>query len=511
MTIAHLCLLYFGVLIRPSVGTKQNPFALTNVNDNIHRIDGQFLVFFDTDCLARKDENMQQQFLTLFECYNHNMKTIDLYPNIGNHWIVLNRQPNCNLNDRTSIELHDYCIDSVVPDQIITASSASKTSDCKCESRKLKSKLWNLDSLTPKITDGFEFVKCESRFDPGFDLIVMDTGVDGDHSEFDGITFDRLFDAYPDQPNFNYHGTHVAGTFCGFKYGAFRAKNTNINLLDVRVLDSFGYGYICDGLNGYASIVAYLQNTTRKAIINLSLAGSRGRDIGIFDVYLEMIRENEGIMIAAAGNAANDSCLMSPALSPHTITVGSIDQNFELSWFSNYGDCVDIWAPGEGIWSAYIAGGIIESQGTSMAAPLVAGVAANILVANPSFEFQDVKDVLLDSAKDEIEYVTPEGERFCNEPRVEGSCKTYGIPCSKNEKSHKRHGKRKQKKKSHAAFDGLMVKDGDQNMNILRGSGRKYVVHLNVNLWMFASVLLLINMTLCCLCHQEINQWNRSK
>eukprot|EP01084_Bolivina_argentea_P194133 333048_1 len=423
-----LVLILFSVYLCISV----NPFDLTNKNGDI--IVGQYLVFFNTACLAETNYDVIDEFLALFTCYNFNTKLVDLYPDIGDYFIVVNKDELCDYNDNTQIEFPYFCINSIEQDAWGTVDS----SECACTSRNVNpSVFYNLDSLTPHIDNGIEFVQCISGYDPGFDIIVMDSGIDATHEEFDNIVYQRIFDAYPGDKKLYFHGTHVAGIIVGQNYGVFRAQNTKVKLLDVRVIDSSPSVNMCDFTNGYKAIIDYLQNNPqRNAIINFSI---RWDNSEIFDKLLALMRQNGGIMFASAGNKAVQSCLQSPSSSSDTFSVGSLDKNFDQSWFSNYGACVNIWAPGENITSAYVGGGSYSVTGTSMAAPLVAGVAANILMTNPQFNVDDIRRKLLslfNGAEYDVNFdrpdIDPEYKIFpqytapvLNQPRVQGSCKLY--------------------------------------------------------------------------------------
>eukprot|EP01083_Nonionella_stella_P071896 193430_1 len=492
-----------SVAIHSSTAIEQKPFVLKRKYSNA--IDGEYLIFFDSDCLAKeskKNTDVQQHFLDLFECYPLNTKKIDLFPDIDDHWIVVNHQSNCNLNDDTNIDFLDYCIDSVEQNRRSKVLDSSyKSSECTCSSRSVEDRLYNLDSLTPQITDGFEFVQCESDYDPGFDLIIMDTGINNKHPEFQGIRYERIYDA--DEGNaISRHGTHVAGTFCGLTYGAFRAKNTKVKLVDVRAVDSDNHIDKCAYINSYGAIIHYLRDKKRKAIINISLGDVKGEDLDLsFNKhikFLKMIRESGGIVITSAGNDNTDACNQQPAASRDTIAVGNVDADFNKAPKSNYGRCVDIWAPGDKIWSANVAGGAIVLSGTSMSSPLVAGVAANILMTNPQFDFQDIMDTLLDGGVD-LDFVA-------DQPRVQGTCDIYGVSATKP------HMRKQKKKKKYAALSHMNLNDDHDIYDSTNSDGRfemEYVVNLSAtsmrNLWIVAGFVLLVNIVLCGLYYQQHN------
>src|SRR5699024_8040868 len=193
------------------------------------------------------------------------------------------------------------------------------------------------------------------------------------------------------------HGTHVAGTIGGSTYGV--AKQTD--LVGVRVLD-------CDGRGSVSNIVDALdwvaQTASDSAVANMSIGG--GQSTAWNDATAGLV--DSGVTVAvAAGNAAQNACNVSPASVPEAITVGASNQNDERSTWpqapgseSNYGECLDIWAPGTEVKSSYINGDSSTATlgGTSMASPHIAGAAALHLGENPSDSPAAVRDALVGNA-----------------------------------------------------------------------------------------------------------------
>lgn len=179
----------------------------------------------------------------------------------------------------------------------------------------------------------------------------------------------------------NGHGTHVAGTVAGKIYGV--AKQVNVR--SVKVLNEEGQGSLFGLLeciefvtSEYHRLIAET-GSRPKLIVNMSL-GVRASS----DVVRQAIEESISlgiVYIAAAGNSADDACRWTPSSIKGVITVGATDSDDNLSGFSNYGSCVDILAPGVDIKSSGISGkdSTRSLQGTSMAAPHVAGVIARYL------------------------------------------------------------------------------------------------------------------------------------
>ena len=209
---------------------------------------------------------------------------------------------------------------------------------------------------------------------------------DGTHAT-NPLTFDNP--AQPDASDFGRtdndgHGTHVAGIAAGDSVGV--AKNANI--IPVRALDSCGNGTRTMILEALAWILAD-HDANEKAVLNLSVGF--GEQVSTVDNAIISLM-NEGVLVvAAAGNSSVSACNNTPASTPGTISVGSITINDTESEFSNYGDCVDILAPGgtstqggQKIVSAYpYLSGVTNTYanlvGTSMAAPFVTGALARYL------------------------------------------------------------------------------------------------------------------------------------
>ncbi len=207
---------------------------------------------------------------------------------------------------------------------------------------------------------------------------VIDTGVLKTHSEFQGRAssgFDAV-DNDNDSTDCNGHGTHVAGTIAGATYGV--AKNAKI--FGVRVLD-------CAGSGSFSGVVAGIEwvtaNHVKPAVANMSLGG--GVSQAIDDAVKASILSGVTYVVAA-GNENQNACNGSPARVPLAITVGSTTNQDARSSFSNFGNCVDVFAPGSDITSAWFNSTTATNtiSGTSMASPHVAGVAALYLAAHPT-------------------------------------------------------------------------------------------------------------------------------
>ena len=206
----------------------------------------------------------------------------------------------------------------------------------------------------------------------------MDTGINIKHVDFGGRAIWGL--TAPDNEvseDGNGHGTHVSSTIGGSQYGVAK----NVTLIAVKVLRSSGYGSMADVIKGVSWTASEHQRKSQaagrpaKSIANMSLGG--GKSTALDQAVTGAI--NAGVLfVVAAGNDNQDACNSSPAGASGTLTVGSVTKFDSRSSFSNYGKCVDIFAPGSDITGAWIGSttAVKTISGTSMASPHVAGVMA---------------------------------------------------------------------------------------------------------------------------------------
>ncbi len=225
----------------------------------------------------------------------------------------------------------------------------------------------------------------------GVDVFVIDTGVRTSHREFTGRVGPgagigrSVWDC-------NGHGTHVAGTAAGTRYGV--AKEATV--IPVRVLG-------CNGSGNTSSIIAgidwMIRTADGPAVGNMSLGGGGNA----MNAAVENAVDAGITMVVAAGNSNDDACRYTPAGAGPTagvVSVGATASDDSRSSFSNFGSCVDIFAPGSGITSAWPSSNsaVNTISGTSMAAPHVAGAAAKILSQSPSASPASVESALTGSA-----------------------------------------------------------------------------------------------------------------
>ncbi len=240
--------------------------------------------------------------------------------------------------------------------------------------------LWGLDRIDQLAAPLDGTYSYPDSAGAGVRVYIVDTGVQADNPEFTG----RIIPGFDATGSNNAsvdchgHGTHVAGTAAGTSYGVARKAT----IVPVKVLGCNGSGTMSGIITALDWIVANHPKGT-PAVLNMSLGGNRYE---LLNSALERVTAAGILSVAAAGNNNGDACLVSPASSPSALTVGASDRTDTRAYFSNFGECVDAFAPGTEIMSAdaFNPNGTKTWQGTSMAAPHVAGLAALYLSQNPT-------------------------------------------------------------------------------------------------------------------------------
>jgi aqualysin 1 len=273
----------------------------------------------------------------------------------------------------------------------------------------LPSGLWGLDRLNNPFGVGLD--GCYDYVNTGTParVYILDTGIRTTHDQFltNGTTPRRAFagtagfDAYPADgmkgQDCHGHGTHVAGTVAGWDYGvAKRAKVYSIRVLGGAENNG---GNKCGGSGTWAGVIAGLDwvaaNHTKPAVANMSLGG--GYNQAVNDAVTRLITYGVTVVVAA-GNDNQNASGYSPASTPLAITVAATDVNNAKAWFSNFGALVDIHAAGVGVLSAHSASNTATAtwNGTSMASPHVAGLAALVLQNRTTMGPGQVWDIIRD-------------------------------------------------------------------------------------------------------------------
>lgn len=221
---------------------------------------------------------------------------------------------------------------------------------------------------------------------------IIDTGIQTNHPQF-GSRAQAVYDALGGNgQDCNGHGTHVAGTVGSATYGVAKG----VLLRAVRVLDCNGSGSnsgVIDGINWVAA------NHIAPAVANMSLGG--GYSQATNDAVNKLA--SSGVFIAvAAGNSNADACNSSPSSAANATTVAASSSSDAKASFSNYGGCVDVYAPGVNITSTWINSGTNTISGTSMASPHVAGVGALYKATYGDASYSTIRSWIVNNATSNV-------------------------------------------------------------------------------------------------------------
>ncbi|KAG0175076.1 serine protease [Apophysomyces sp. BC1034] len=256
------------------------------------------------------------------------------------------------------------------------------------------------DGLTFKTFNKYEH---DPNGGEGVNVYVIDTGINTEHIDFEsraawGITIPS---GDPDVDEHG-HGSHCAGTIAGKRYGVAKKAKP----IAIRALHADGSGSMRDVIKGIEWTIQDHTNNSNKgdqrfkgSVVNMSLGAGKLRTLNLaVNTAVE-----QGLFVAvAAGNDNKDACDISPASAELAITVGASNVNDERAYFSNFGPCVDVFAPGVGIPSVWKGNKFATriGSGTSMASPHVAGLAAYLmsLEENAGATPKQIKDKVLASS-----------------------------------------------------------------------------------------------------------------
>jgi len=259
-----------------------------------------------------------------------------------------------------------------------------------------KDSTWGLDRISERV------IQLDGRYDystegAGVDAYIIDTGIYVQNNEFEGrAKWGKTFTIDGDV-DCNGHGTHVAGTVGGKLYGVAK----KVTLIAVKVLGCDGSGSWSGVISGINWVVNAAKASKRPSTANMSIGGPKNADV---DAAVVNAVAAGVTVVVAAGNENGDACLSSPAAAKTAITVGATaisgvgsEQLDSRSYFSNYGTCLDLFAPGSLITSAWIGSktAVNTISGTSMASPHVCGAAALVLGQQPKATPAEVTTVLL--------------------------------------------------------------------------------------------------------------------
>ena len=341
------------------------------VRKNANRIENNYIVVLDDSVVGERGEYSIAGYMADDMARSYRGKVKHVYKHALNGFSVEMSEADAEAMSQ------DYRVAFVEEDGIMTA-DATQTNPP-----------WGLDRIDQRnlpLNATYNYNWTGS----GVRVYVIDTGIRTTHNQFGGRA-SNVFDAFGGNgSDCNGHGTHVAGTVGGSTYGVAKSSMPR----GVRVLD-------CNGSGSTSGVIAGVdwvrQNFIAPAVANMSLGG--GASTALDNAVNSL--SNAGVAIAvAAGNSNANACNSSPARAANAITTGSTTTTDARSSFSNFGTCVDLFAPGSGILSAWFTSNTATAtlSGTSMASPHVAGVAALYKQANPSASATTVRNAIVNNA-----------------------------------------------------------------------------------------------------------------
>ncbi|HKR15565.1 MAG TPA: S8 family peptidase [Pyrinomonadaceae bacterium] len=367
LVLAGLCATIF---ISAPVRTQAKKDKLRKSNN---KIENSYIVVLDDTQIGEKGMFSIAPYIASEMSVNHKGKLKHVYQNAINGFAVEMTEAEAEALSQ------DYRVAYIEEDQVMSLDAVQANPPS-----------WGLDRIDQRnrpLNASYTF----NWTGAGVTAYVIDTGIRTTHSQFGGRAANS-FDAFGGNgADCNGHGTHVAGTIGGSTVGVAKS----VNLRGVRVLNCAGSG----SNSGVIAGVDFVRlNHQAPAVANMSLGGgiSTALDTAVNNLH----NANVSISVAAGNNNGANACNNSPARAANAITVGSTTQTDARSSFSNIGTCLDIFAPGSSIVSAWFTSNTAGAtlSGTSMASPHVAGVAALYKQANPSASSTTIRNAIVNNA-----------------------------------------------------------------------------------------------------------------
>eukprot|EP01134_Creolimax_fragrantissima_P007355 CFRG7355T1 len=345
-----------------------------------------------------------------------------------------------NTGDEVMVAVHGLDVDNVeemlADEDVYDAEYIQTYSSVKAFNSRNVHPAWHMDRINQRTSnlDGDETIPIENP-GAGIAVYIMDSGIDITHAAFGGRAthFYNVYESMESDlqlgpEDLHGHGTHVAGLVGASEFG----PAVSATIRSVKVLNNEGYGSTLTIVAGLTKILNHVQqsednsNGINNHIVVMSLSGPTSL---IIDSIIEQLYIANVLVVVAAGNKGSDACTYTPSRNPAAITVGAMSILDEFSSYSNYGNCVDITAPGSNIISTFPDQSVGIYSGTSMSAPLVAGVAALLWGQDNSLTAIQIRgDILLGSTENALSELitgTPDRILYSHPAHLTGTDSTY--------------------------------------------------------------------------------------
>lgn len=365
LTVTVLSLVVFASV--PTQSQRQND----KLHKKANKITNSYIVVLDDSVVGERGEYSIAQYIADEIAANHRGKIKHVYKHALNGFAIEMTEADAEAVSQ------DFRVKFVEEDQVMTADVTQTNPP------------WGLDRIDQRnlplnATYIYNFTGSGVR------AYIIDTGIRTAHTQFGGRA-SNVFDAFGGNgQDCHGHGTHVAGTVGGSTFGVAKSSL----LRGVRVLNCSGSG----SNSGVIAGVDWVRNNhIAPAVANMSLGGGASTAL---DNAVNALHNANVTIAVAAGNSNANACNSSPARAVNAITTGSTTTSDARSSFSNFGTCLDIFAPGSGILSAWATSNTATAtlSGTSMASPHVAGVAALYKQANPSASSTTIRNAIVNNA-----------------------------------------------------------------------------------------------------------------
>ena len=331
---------------------------------------------------------------------------LDVHTEIGDLVVYKTSGDNYNTYSSTLNELFDVEEDGIVsiPKPVVKEPIFFVQTPGELQFEMMSPDAWHLNRVAQRdlpLKEPFPYSEpgsCHKNKDVEIHTYVVDTGIDVEHPEFEGrATWLANFAGDGQDTDCNSHGTHCAGLVGSKSYGVCK----DAKLFAVKVLNCEGSGSFSGILEGlqfvYKRHLAQLEKKPNlKSIISMSLGGGYSRTIN--RAVEALLKSNSMYVVVAAGNEDSDACRTSPASAKGVLTIMASDKYDNRAYFSNYGECADLYSPGVDILSTIPGGKTAVYSGTSMATPNLVGVLNHYLDLHPDLNMAQVKTKMMSDA-----------------------------------------------------------------------------------------------------------------